>query len=116
MKAVIALAAVAALLGGAAVASPGDNTTTVCLNVAGQQRPVTCRSQAASRIKQTEDICQCLSGGQPVKIAICPHGVAPPAESAAYEQARYAAVQHGSVLGATYQGQPMCVAPHGAAD
>jgi hypothetical protein len=37
-----------------------------------------------------------------------------PAESAAYERARRAAVQRGSLVGATYQGKPMCVAARNA--
>ena len=36
------------------------------------------------------------------------------ADSAAYETARHAAVKNGSLVGATYQGKPMCVAPRNA--
>ncbi|THD78578.1 MAG: hypothetical protein E7812_11350 [Phenylobacterium sp.] len=111
MKATIALAAAAALLGGAAIAQPqGPRQTTVCLDVAGHQRPVTCRIGEASRIAQREDICQCLAGGQPITIAVCPSGVRPPGESAAYERGRYAAVQGGSLIGANWRGAPICVA------
>jgi hypothetical protein len=114
MKAIIALAAAAALLGGTAFAQPGDNgpggATTICLDVAGHQRPVTCHSGEASRIHQQEDICQCLKGGQEIKVSVCPSGVKPPTESAAYERERYAAVQHGSLVGANLRGRPICVA------
>ena len=116
MKATIVLAAAAALLGGAAAGQPqGPGQTTICLDVAGRQIPVTCRMGEASRIVQREDICQCLTGGQPVTVAVCPSGVRPPAESAAYEKERYAAVQHGSLIGANWRGAPICVAPHGVA-
>jgi len=37
--------------------------------------------------------------------------VSPPADSAALERARLAAIRHGSIVGATFRGQPMCVAP-----
>jgi hypothetical protein len=113
MKATIALAAAAALLGGAAAAQPtGPNTTTICLDVAGHQRPATCHYGSASRLDHREDICQCLKGGQPITVALCPAGVTPPGESAAYEHERYAAVQHGSLVGANWRGRPICVAPH----
>ncbi len=46
---------------------------------------------------------------------ICPKGVSPPPESAAYEKARLAAVTNGSLAGAMYQGKPMCVAGRNAA-
>ena len=114
MKTMIVLAAAAALAGGAALAQPpaGAPTTTICLDVAGRQLPVTCHSMSASRINRAEDICQCFKGGQPVKVDLCPAGVNPPAESAAYERERYALVQHGSLVGQTWRGRPVCVAPH----
>jgi hypothetical protein len=113
MKASIVLAAAAAFVSGAALAQPpGPPTTTICLDVAGQKQPVTCRSQSASRINRAEDICQCLKEGQPVTVAICPAGVTPPPESAAYARERYAAVRHGSLVGATWRGRPICVTPH----
>ena len=112
MKATIALAVAAALLGGVAVAQPpGPPTTTICLDVAGHKRPVTCHIGLASRISQREDVCQCLNDGQPVTVAICPSGVRPPGESARYERDRYAAVRHGSLVGATLNGAPVCEAP-----
>jgi hypothetical protein len=48
-------------------------------------------------------------GGVRVTTPVCPRGVSPPAESAAYEKARLAAVSQGSLVGAMYQGKPMCV-------
>jgi hypothetical protein len=113
MKAFIALAAAAALCGGAASAQKIlPKTTTICLDVGGHVRPVRCRYMSASRIDKREDICQCLSGGQPIIVDVCPDGVNPPAESAAYERDRYAAIQKGSLVGQNWQGRPICVAPH----
>jgi hypothetical protein len=108
----LALAAAATLLGGAANAENvlNPSITQLCLDVSGRQLPVSCRSEA-SRIQHREDICQCLHGGRQVDVAICPEGVRPPPESAPYERARYAAIQHGSLVGATWQGRPICVAP-----
>jgi hypothetical protein len=85
---------------------------TVCIDVSGRNLPARCQAQA-SRIDQREDICLCGAGAQMVTAPICPPGVRPPAESAAYEKARRTALNtHGtSLVGATYQGQPMCVAP-----
>lgn len=113
MKAAIALAAATALSAAVASAAPIEPaTTTICLDVAGRVRPVTCHYQSASRLDKREDICQCLKGGQEVKVDVCPSGVQPPAESAAYERGRYSVVQHGSLVGQSWRGQPICVAPH----
>jgi hypothetical protein len=113
MKATILLAAAAALTAGVAFAQPpGPGTTTICLDVAGKQLPVTCHTLSASRLDRAEDICQCFHGGQPVKVDLCAKGVNPPGESAAYERDRYALVQHGSLTGQSWRGRPICVAPH----
>ena len=79
----------------------------------GKNLPARCRVQA-SRIDAREDICLCPAGGDRVTALVCPAGVRAPAESAAYEKARHAAVNHGSLVGAMYNGQPMCVAPRNA--
>lgn len=81
--------------------------TTICLDPAGRMLPVRCKTNA-SRIKYEEYICQCLRGGDHVKIPVCPDGVSPPPESADYELARLAAVRNGSLVGATYEGRPIC--------
>lgn len=111
----IALGAAAALVAGAAGAqSPTDpSVTTACIDVSGRALPATCRLQA-SRLNQREDICQCLRGGQQVTVSVCPAGVSPPAESAAYERARLKAISKGSLVGATWRGAPMCVAARNA--
>jgi len=98
------------LAGAASAQSISDpNVTSICLDPGGHTVPVTCRSSNASRVNQREDICQCLHGGEQVEVAFCPRGVKPPAENIAYEKARYAMVHKGSLLGATYQGRPVCV-------
>lgn len=108
----LALGLAAALVAGAAAAqsSADPTTTTACIDVSGRSLPVTCRVQAG-RLNHREDICQCLDGGQQVTVSVCPAGVKPPAESAAYERARLAAISKGSLVGAQWQGRPMCVAP-----
>lgn len=99
---------------GAAAAQPvaenPPSTAVICLDVAGRTLPVRCRADA-SRIDQSYNICQCPSDGQRVIASVCPQGVSPPGDSAAFERARLAAIQHGSIVGATFRGQPMCVAP-----
>src|SRR5436305_5025266 len=110
------IAGVLSLAGAAAAQSLADNppkVTTVCIDVSGKSLPATCRAQA-SRLDSREDICLCPAGGERVTAPVCPAGVKAPAESAAYEKARRAAISHGSLVGATYQGQPMCVAPRNA--
>jgi hypothetical protein len=109
MKAIsLVLGLAGALAAGAALCKPSVNdTTSICLDPAGRSIPVTCQARP-SRVEHEEYICQCLRGGEQVTIQVCPEGVRPPAESAAYERARRAAVRHGTLLGATYQGRVMC--------
>jgi hypothetical protein len=113
MNASILLAATLSLLAGAAAAqSLADNppkSTIICLDVGGKSLPATCKV-SGSRLDAREDICLCPAGGERVTIPVCPKGVRAPGESLAYEKARRAAVTHGSLAGATFNGQPMCLA------
>jgi hypothetical protein len=102
----------AALSAGVASADSTRSTTTICLDGGGHQAAVHCKTQDASRLSNREDICICPAATRQVTASLCTAGVHPPAESAAYEQARLKAVNNGSVVNATWQGQPMCVAPH----
>jgi hypothetical protein len=102
--------------GVATAQSLADNppkSTTICLDVAGKSLPATCKA-SGSRLDAREDICLCPTGGDRVSIPVCAKGVKPPAESAAYEKARRAAVSHGSLAGANFNGQPMCLAARNA--
>jgi hypothetical protein len=89
-------------------------TRTVCIDPAGKNLPAHCKIAQASRIDGHPDICLCPGGAERVEAPICPPGVRAPAESAAYERARRQAIHDGSLVGATYGGQPMCVAPMNA--
>lgn len=112
--AILALGAALSFGAGLAFAQPASEnppkSTILCLDVSGRILPATCQVPA-SRLDPREDICTCPMGGDRVTAPICPAGVKPPAESAAYEKARHAAVNRGSLVGATYEGKPMCVAP-----
>ena len=100
------------LAGAASAQSLADNppkVTTLCIDVSGRSVPASCRVPG-SRLDSREDICLCGAGAQQVTASVCPPGVRPPAESAALEKARRAMLNHGSSLvGAAYNGQPMCV-------
>lgn len=115
--AILALGAALSFSAGMAFAQPVSEyppkSTILCLDVSGKSLPATC-DVPASRIDRRENICTCPLGGDRVTAPICPEGVKPPADSAAYETARHAAVKNGSLVGATYQGKPMCVAPRNA--
>ena len=111
-----AVVAVLSLAGAASADSLADNppkTTTLCIDPMGRNLPASCHGQA-SRLDAREDICLCPAGAERVKTSVCPSGVRPPGESAAFYRARKAAVQNGSLVGATYTGQPMCVPPRTA--
>ena len=107
--AILSAAAALALCAGSAGAQSFDGKTSIlCLDVSGKSLPATCKSPA-SRLEKREDICTCPMGGDRVTVPVCPEGVKPPAESAAYERARHAAVKNGSLVGATFEGKPMCI-------
>jgi hypothetical protein len=105
------LVVAAMAVAGAASASLADNprTRTVCLDPAGKNLPANCKVAQASRISEDVDICICPGGADRVEAPVCPKGVRAPAESLAYERARKAAVKNGSLVGASFNGQPMCV-------
>jgi hypothetical protein len=114
MKLSILLASVALVLsaGAASADSMGAKSTTICLDSGGHKAAVHCKTQDASRLSSQEDICICPAATLQVTAPLCAPGVQPPGESAAYEQARLKAVNHGSLVDASWQGKPMCVAPH----
>jgi hypothetical protein len=96
----------------AARAADAPKTQTICLDTGGHQRPATCHGYGGgSRISTQDDVCTCPGGAQIVKAPTCGPGETPPPEGAAYEDARLKAITHGSLVGANYQGKPMCVAP-----
>jgi hypothetical protein len=97
----------------AARPADGPKTQTICLDTGGHQRAATCHGYGGgSRLSgDSGDVCTCPSGAQIVKAPICAPGETPPAEGLAYEQARLKAINNGSLVGANYQGRPMCVNP-----
>jgi hypothetical protein len=102
-----------AVSAGLASADTLDRTSTsICLDGSGHQKSVQCRGQDASRLNQQQDICICPGATRQVTAPLCPPGVKAPPESMDYVQARLKAINNGSVVGATWRGQPMCVSPH----
>lgn len=101
---------------GAAMAQPSADRdmTTVCLDVTGKVVPAVCHDQIAGRLQSREDICLC-GAAERVAIPVCPEGVAPPPESADVDKLRRDYVRgHHDLVGASWQGQPMCAAPRKA--
>ncbi|HEY2754078.1 hypothetical protein [Phenylobacterium sp.] len=102
-----ALSLSAGLASAQSLADNPPKVTTMCLDVGGVSRPATCKAQA-SRLDAREDICICPGASQHVLVSVCPAGVNAPAESAAFARARLKLVNKGSLVGATYEGQPIC--------
>ena len=103
----------AAVLGlaGSAGAQPDQAIRDICLDPGGHSEPIACNA-TGGRTRASEDVCVCPAGSMKYVAPVCPQGVSPPAENLAYDRARKAAVQgDGSLVGDTYQGQPMCIAP-----
>ncbi|HEY8616370.1 hypothetical protein [Phenylobacterium sp.] len=117
MKTLFPLAAAAglamALAAGAVQAQAPSRetaTTILCLEANGRSVPPVC-TVPASRLDPREFICLCSEGGMRTVAPLCPAGVAPPPESAALQRARREAMKGGTLVGGTFQGKPMCVAP-----
>lgn len=112
MRALVLLVPV--LLGGSAAAQPINEVpptrTIQCIEVSGQSIPAVCRVPG-SRLDSREDICTCPNGGQRVEVAVCGDGQRQPPEGRALNRARRDALRDGSLLGDTFAGQPICVAP-----
>lgn len=111
---VLIAGAALAVAAGAASAQPMTNRpglATVCVDVNGALRPPTCRQLQANRIAPTADSCVCPRGNQ-VEASVCPAGVAAPPDSLEVNRARNEILRHQqSLVGATWQGQPLCVSP-----
>jgi hypothetical protein len=109
-RALLAGAALA-LVAGAAGAQPHLNPTTwMCMDVNGSLRGADCKAKA-SRLAPNEDICLCSQGVR-VQVSNCPEGVSPPGESAAVASFRRQYLRNRQTLvGAMYEGQPLCVIP-----
>jgi hypothetical protein len=107
----LVVVAAISLAGAASAQSLADNppkTTTLCIDPMGRNLPAQCKGEA-SRLEAREDICLCPAGAERVTASVCPNGVRPPGESVAFYRARKSAVQNGSLVGAMYNGQLMCV-------
>jgi hypothetical protein len=117
-----------ALLAGAALALPlaltwagtapaqllPKQTATVCVDVNGALKAPDCRSPEASRLKPNYDVCTCSKGVR-AEASICADGVSPPGESAAVQDFRRMYLRNRQTLvGASYQGQWLCVPPRTA--
>ncbi|MCR5881162.1 hypothetical protein [Phenylobacterium sp. J367] len=112
MRALIPAVAILLAAGAAQAQAPSRDTPTtiVCLEPGGQSVPPTCHVPA-SRLDQKEFICQCFGTGLRTVVPVCPAGVDPPPETGKLNKARREGAKAGSLVGATYEGRPICVAP-----
>ena len=103
-----------ALAATAAAAQPQTNRpdlAMVCVDVNGELRAPACRQGLTTRLNPSEDSCTCPRGQQ-IEASVCPPSVAAPPDSLAVNRARNAVLrQRSSLVGATWQGQPLCVPP-----
>jgi hypothetical protein len=108
--------ALAAMIAGAAGAQPVSGNppakTTQCIDPGGLLIPPVCQTPA-SRLDSREYICTCQNGGMRTEVAVCAKGQTPPPEGKALNIARRDAARDGSLIGDTFEGKPICVAPRG---
>ena len=114
MKRLFVVFALLALAGAAGAQPTGrvlqPGVTTLCLDVDGSTLTVVCHG-SGSRIDLTEDICTCPEGGAMTDAPVCGRGEREPAATVALNRARHDAARDGSLIGDTFEGAPMCVAP-----
>jgi hypothetical protein len=103
------VSAVVGLGAGAAQAQPESATRTmVCVDVNGALLAAECRAQP-SRLQSREDICLCPRGRR-VEAEVCPSGVVAAPQSRAADAARRDILRsRPSLVGATFEGRPLCV-------
>jgi hypothetical protein len=113
---VLSVGAALALAASAAAAQPmtnRPNLAIVCVDVNGELKAPVCRQMQATRIAPTEDSCTCVRGLR-VEASVCPPGVAAPPDSLAVNRARNDILRRQqSLVGATWEGRPLCVEPGG---
>ena len=92
-------------------AAPHQTLATACIDVSGSQEVVKCVRHGWSHFSTDEGFCSCPVPSREVKATPCARGESPPPEDAEYRAALRAASQDGSLVGDTYHGKPICVAP-----
>lgn len=119
IKSVSLMAALAALaFTGVAQAQPVGQSrigvpdkTEICLDVNGDRLPIVCK-MSGGRLGQREDICTCPAGVR-TAVSVCQSGQEAPPETVALNAVRREAGRDGSLIGDTFEGKPICVAPRG---
>ena len=84
-------------------------TTDICLDVNGGRLPVVCK-MSGGRLDAREDICTCPQGVR-TEVSVCQTGQEAPAATVALNAIRREAARDGSLVGDTFEGKPICVAP-----
>ena len=108
---VLALALVTASAPALAQSLRNPPTSTIqCVGVSGKPEPVVCKAPA-SRLDAREDICTCPVNGMRTEVAICAKGERETPDSLAANRVRREAARDGSLIGDTFEGRPICVAP-----
>ncbi|HVY04035.1 MAG TPA: hypothetical protein VG983_10300 [Caulobacterales bacterium] len=87
------------------------DTATACIDVSGAQAIVKCVKHESTLLGGDEGFCTCPTPARQVKASPCAPGESPPAETSAYRAAVREAAKDGSLIGDTFEGQPMCIEP-----
>ena len=110
--ALVALAALQAVAGGASASAAHAPYGTLCLDLLGENHGPVCRSFSASRIDPRPDICQCLDANLQVDAPYCGRGETPQVPTRDFRLARReAALRDGTLVGKAYHGRSYCIAP-----
>jgi hypothetical protein len=92
-------------------ATPTANVVTACIDPSGSQDVVNCVKHGWSLFSKDEGFCTCPTAAREVKATPCAPGERPPAEDAEYRETLKSASADGSLVGDTFHGKAICVAP-----
>jgi hypothetical protein len=108
---------VAVAIGGVASAqdtqqppAPKLGKTQICLRSNGHTEAGACRVIGTGSTRS--DICRCPPGTRLTDVSICSIGMKAPKEDGAFRAWRAQTAKGGSLVGAEYQGKPVCVRRH----
>jgi hypothetical protein len=83
-----------------------------CVDVSGQFEPAACDLKGPTVNGSSLGFCTCPATSRRIEASFCAKGSHPPVDNTEYNAAvREAIAKDSSLVGDTFQGKPMCIAP-----
>lgn len=87
--------------------APKLGRTEICVTGSGHVEPGVCKVIGSGSMRNNS--CRCPKGGRATPVSICERGMKAPVEDKAFRQFRAKAAKDGTLVGTTWQDQPVCV-------